>query len=40
MIGLGMFKVVGFVLGGIAVLVVAGVAGFLVLKRQGALRGE
>lgn len=40
MIGLGMFKLVGFVLGGIAVLVVAFVVGFMVVKRQGALRGE
>lgn len=36
----GMFKIAGYVLGGVAFLFVAGVAGFFLMKRQGALRGE
>lgn len=35
-----MFKVAGWVLGGVAILFTVGVAAFFIVKRQGALRGE
>lgn len=35
-----MFKVAGYVLGGVAVLFVGGVAAFFIVRRQGSLRGE